>query len=149
MTSFIIALATLILGYFFYGRVVERFFGADDSKPTPAMKMQDGVDYTPMPTWKVFTIQFLNIAGLGPIFETILGAMYLAKVKKPLWMLSLPAAFMTTVTFTYLLVAPVKNGGFFLSTDIGYLIGLAGGIFSLILFINKSRKHSKGNRLHE
>jgi carbon starvation protein CstA len=71
------------------------------------------------------------------------GAMYLAKVKKSHWMMSLPAAFMTTVTFTYLLVAPVKNGGFFINPNTGYLIGLAGGILSMILFILKAKK--RGN----
>jgi carbon starvation protein CstA len=70
------------------------------------------------------------------------GAMYLTKVKKPHWLLSLPAAFMTSVTFTYLLVAPVKNGGFFLDTKAGYLIGLAGGILSLIFFIYKTKQSS-------
>lgn len=76
MWTFIGAIAALVLGFIFYGKFIERFFGADDNKPTPAVKLADGVDYTPMPTWKVFTIQFLNIAGLGPIFGAILGAMY-------------------------------------------------------------------------
>jgi len=55
---------------------MERFFGVDPQNPTPACTMNDGVDYTPMPTWKVFVIQFLNIAGLGPIFGAIMGAAY-------------------------------------------------------------------------
>lgn len=76
MWTFIGAIVALILGFVFYGRFIERFFGADDSRPTPAIKHNDGVDFSPMPTWKVFTIQFLNIAGLGPIFGAILGAMY-------------------------------------------------------------------------
>jgi len=71
------------------------------------------------------------------------GAMYLAKVKKPHWLLSLPAAFMTMVTFTYLLVAPVKNGGFSIDTSIGYWIGLAGGVLSLIIFIVKAGKQNR------
>ncbi|MCU4155584.1 carbon starvation protein A [Carboxylicivirga sp. A043] len=76
MWTFLGAILALILGFVFYGRFMERFFGADDSNPTPAIKQDDGVDFSPMPTWKVFTIQFLNIAGLGPIFGAILGAMY-------------------------------------------------------------------------
>ncbi len=76
MWTFIGSIVALLLGFILYGKFVERFFGADDSQPTPAVSKADGVDYTPMPTWKVFTIQFLNIAGLGPIFGAILGAMY-------------------------------------------------------------------------
>jgi carbon starvation protein CstA len=76
MLTFLSALFALILGYIFYGKFIERFFGANDSLPTPAIRLKDGVDYIPMPSWKVFTIQFLNIAGLGPIFGAILGAMY-------------------------------------------------------------------------
>jgi carbon starvation protein CstA len=76
MWTFLGSILALILGFVFYGQFMERFFGADDSNPTPAIKQADGVDFSPMPTWKVFTIQFLNIAGLGPIFGAILGAMY-------------------------------------------------------------------------
>ncbi|MCT4591564.1 MAG: carbon starvation protein A [Carboxylicivirga sp.] len=76
MLTFIGAIVALILGFIVYGKFIERFFGADDSRPTPAIEKADGVDFSPMPTWKVFTIQFLNIAGLGPIFGAILGALY-------------------------------------------------------------------------
>jgi carbon starvation protein CstA len=76
MTTFLIALAVLIGGYFIYGLIVEKIFGVDGSRPTPAMTMTDGIDYVPMPTWKVFLIQFLNIAGLGPIFGAIMGIMF-------------------------------------------------------------------------
>ena len=76
MTSFIIALAALILGYFLYGGLVERVFRTDPSRPTPATTMADGIDYVEMPTWKVYLIQFLNIAGVGPIFGAIMGIMY-------------------------------------------------------------------------
>lgn len=76
MISFIIALAILIGGYFTYGKFVSRVFGADPARTTPVHTMADGVDYVPMPTWKIFLIQFLNIAGLGPIFGAIMGVMY-------------------------------------------------------------------------
>ena len=66
----------LIVGYFTYGKFVERIFGIDPKRVTPAFTKQDGVDYIPMPTWKIFMIQFLNIAGLGPIFGAILGAKF-------------------------------------------------------------------------
>ncbi|MDR1746788.1 MAG: carbon starvation protein A [Tannerella sp.] len=76
MWSFIIALAVLVGGYLVYGAWMERIFGVDVNRPTPAYSMQDGVDYVPLPWWRVFLIQFLNIAGLGPIFGAIMGVMY-------------------------------------------------------------------------
>lgn len=76
MYSFIICIAALVLGYLFYGKFVERIFGPDPSRKTPAYECQDGVDFIPMPTWKVFMIQFLNIAGTGPIFGAIMGAKF-------------------------------------------------------------------------
>lgn len=76
MISFIISLAVLICGYFTYGYFVEKLFGVEPKKDTPAIRLRDNVDYIPMPTWKVFLIQFLNIAGLGPIFGAIMGIMF-------------------------------------------------------------------------
>lgn len=76
MYSFFIALAILIGGYFIYGTFVERVLDIDETRKTPAYRLSDGVDYIPLPTWKVFLIQFLNIAGLGPIFGAIMGIMY-------------------------------------------------------------------------
>lgn len=76
MISFVIALAVLIGGYFIYGKYVSKVFGEDYSQKTPVHTMADGVDYVAMPSWKIFLIQFLNIAGLGPIFGAIMGVMY-------------------------------------------------------------------------
>lgn len=76
MPSFLIALAVLVGGYFIYGIVVEKIIGINPSRTTPAYTMRDGIDYVPLPTWKVFLIQFLNIAGLGPIFGAIMGVMF-------------------------------------------------------------------------
>lgn len=76
MTSFLISIAILIGGYFLYGCVAEKIFGTDSNRPTPAVTMADGVDFVPMPAWRVFLIQFLNIAGLGPIFGAIMGIMF-------------------------------------------------------------------------
>lgn len=76
MNTFVGALILLVLGYIVYGAIVEKVFGADASRKTPCYTMQDGVDYIPMPTWKVYLIQFLNIAGTGPIFGAILGILY-------------------------------------------------------------------------
>lgn len=76
MVSFLIALAVLIGGYFIYGTLVDRVMATDSRRPMPALTMADGVDYTPMPVWRVFLIQFLNIADLGPIFGAIMGVMF-------------------------------------------------------------------------
>lgn len=76
MITFICCLIALIAGYFIYGKFIERIFGIDAGKETPAYTLRDGVDYIPMPSWKVFMIQFLNIAGLGPIFGAIMGAKF-------------------------------------------------------------------------
>jgi carbon starvation protein CstA len=75
MISLIMAFALLIQGYFLYGRVVERVFAPDDRK-TPAYAREDGVDFIPMPTWKAFLVQLLNIAGTGPIFGALMGACF-------------------------------------------------------------------------
>ena len=75
MISFLICLALLIGGYFLYGKVVENTFGPDD-RETPAVKINDGVDYVVLPQWKLFMIQLLNIAGLGPIFGAMQGALW-------------------------------------------------------------------------
>ena len=76
MITFVCCLIALIVGYFIYGKFIERIFGIDAKRQAPAYTHQDGVDYIPMPTWKVFMIQFLNIAGLGPIFGAIMGAKF-------------------------------------------------------------------------
>lgn len=75
MITFLISLAALVLGYLVYGRFVERIFVPDD-RVTPAVAQADGLDYVAMPYWKVFMIQFLNIAGTGPIFGAIMGAKF-------------------------------------------------------------------------
>lgn len=76
MISFFVALALLVAGYFIYGKFVEKTFAPDPKRTTPAVAHPDGVDFIRLPAWKMFMIQFLDIAGLGPIFGTILGAMY-------------------------------------------------------------------------
>ena len=76
MVTFVISLILLVLGYFLYGKLVERVFGVDTNRPTPAIQHPDGVDYVEMPWWRIFLIQFLNIAGLGPIFGAIMGVMF-------------------------------------------------------------------------
>lgn len=74
MVTFFLSIAALILGYVFYGRFVEKVFGVDESRQTCAVAMEDGVDYIPLDWKRSFLIQFLNIAGLGPIFGAVAGA---------------------------------------------------------------------------
>ena len=76
MITFIISIILLVAGYFLYGRLIERIFGIDPKRATCATTKQDGVDYIPMKPWKIFLIQFLNIAGVGPIFGAIMGAQF-------------------------------------------------------------------------
>ena len=76
MISFIVSIIALVVGYMIYGKVVERIFGPDESKQTPAKRLSDGVDYIEMDWKKTFLIQFLNIAGTGPIFGAVAGAMW-------------------------------------------------------------------------
>ena len=75
MITFICAIVLLLVGYWLYGRLAETVFRPDD-RPTPAMEHPDGVDYVPMKTWRVFLIQLLNIAGTGPIFGPLMGAVF-------------------------------------------------------------------------
>lgn len=75
MVSFLLCLAILVIGYFTYGKVVDNTFGPDD-RETPAVRINDGIDYVVMPQWKLFLVQLLNIAGLGPIFGAMQGALW-------------------------------------------------------------------------
>ena len=76
MITFILSVAALIAGYFMYGTLVEKVFKKREDRPTPAVRMADGVDYVAMPAWKTLLIQLLNIAGTGPIFGAIAGALF-------------------------------------------------------------------------
>ncbi len=76
MITFSVALIVLLLGYFAYGLIVEKVFRPDDTRKAPCYSRADGVDYIPLPGWKVYLIQFLNIAGTGPIFGAIMGILF-------------------------------------------------------------------------
>lgn len=76
MITFFLAVALLLLGYFFYSKLIERIIGVDPKRETPAVTMADGVDYVPMKPWRIYLIQFLNIAGVGPICGAIMGAQF-------------------------------------------------------------------------
>lgn len=76
MISFSVSMVLLLAGYWVYGRYVEKVFGIEPGRLTPAVARPDGVDYIPLSGWRLFLIQFLNIAGLGPIFGAIMGAKF-------------------------------------------------------------------------
>ncbi|MDD3049463.1 MAG: carbon starvation CstA family protein, partial [Bacilli bacterium] len=76
MYTFLVGLLILLLGFLFYSKYVGKQFGVDGGIKTPAYTKADGVDYVAMPTWKLILIQFLNIAGLGPIFGAVQGALF-------------------------------------------------------------------------
>jgi len=76
MVTFTGSIILLVIGYCLYGKFVDKIFGSDRLRVTPAYTKQDGVDYVPMKGWRIFMIQFLNIAGLGPIFGAIMGAKF-------------------------------------------------------------------------
>ena len=69
MITFIVCIGLLVAGYFLYGKFIDRYFGMNPERATPACTMEDGVDYIPMPAWRIFMIQFLNIAGLLDEFD--------------------------------------------------------------------------------
>ncbi len=135
MVTFSICLGFLIIMYFIYGRFIEKLFGPDD-RETPAFKQNDGIDYIPMPTWKIFMIQFLNIAGLGPIFGAILGAKF--GMSSFLW-ITLGSVF-AGATHDYLAgMLSMRHGGESLPETIGRYLGLPAKqimrVFSLLLMI--------------
>ncbi|NRA85594.1 MAG: carbon starvation protein A, partial [Gammaproteobacteria bacterium] len=76
MLWFLFCVGLLLAGYFIYGAIVEKIFGINEQRTTPAYTQEDGVDFVPMSTPKVYLVQLLNIAGVGPIFGPIMGALY-------------------------------------------------------------------------
>ena len=135
MITFTLALLLLIGGYFIYGKYVDRIFGPDN-RQTPAVTMADGVDYIPLPTWKIFMIQFLNIAGLGPIFGAIMGAQF--GTASYLWIV-LGTIFAGAVHDFFSGALSIRNGGESLPEMVGRYLGLTTKkvmtIFTMILMI--------------
>lgn len=121
MITFTLCLLALLLGYILYGKFVEHVFGPDDRK-TPALTKADGVDYIPLPTWKIFMIQFLNIAGLGPIFGAIMGAKF--GTASYLWIV-LGSIFAGAVHDYLAGMLSLRNGGESLPEIIGRYLGLS------------------------
>jgi carbon starvation protein CstA len=120
MITLALSVTLLVLGYLVYGRVAERFFGMDPLRTTPAFEKNDGIDYIPMKGWRVFMIQFLNIAGLGPIFGAILGAMYGPVVY--IWIV-LGCIFMGATHDYFGGMLSVRNGGASLPELVGNYLG--------------------------
>ena len=135
MITFTVALLLLVAGYFIYGAYVNRVFGPDD-RPTPALTKTDGVDFIPLPTWKIFMIQFLNIAGLGPIFGAIMGAQF--GTASYLWIV-LGTIFAGAVHDFFSGTLSMRNGGESLPEIIGRYLGTTtkkvACVFTLILMI--------------
>jgi len=121
MVTLLISLVVLIAGYLFYSKYIERVFGADENRPTPAVTMTDGVDYMPMPWWRVFLIQFLNIAGLGPIFGAVAGAMWGPVAY--LWII-LGSVFAGAVHDYFSGMLSIKHKGLSITEIVGIYLGL-------------------------
>lgn len=120
MVSFIVCLAALIVGYFTYGKFVERIVSPDPNRKTPAVNHPDGIDNVPLPGWRIFLIQFLNIAGVGPIFGAILGAKY--GVSSYLWIV-LGSIFAGAVHDYTIGMLSVRNDGASLPEIVGKFLG--------------------------
>ena len=130
MITFIVCLALLIAAYFLYGGLLSRIAKLDKSADVPSKSMYDGVDYMPLPRWRIFLIQLLNIAGTGPIFGAILGACYGPVAF--LW-ITLGGIFMGAMHDFFAGVISVRHGGKSLPETIGIYLG--GGMRRLALVI--------------
>ena len=120
MITLIIGFIVLIGGYFIYSKYIEKVFGVDSSRTTPAISMADGVDYIAMPWWRVFLIQFLNIAGLGPIFGAVAGAMWGPVAY--LWII-LGAVFAGAVHDYFSGMLSIKHNGLSITEIVGIYMG--------------------------
>ena len=120
MITFLICLTALVVAYFTYGKYLDKVCEIDEKNPTPATTMYDGVDYIPLPKWKTFLIQLLNIAGLGPIFGALLGAAYGPVAF--LW-ITLGGIFMGAMHDYIAGVISLKNNGLSLPEIIGKYLG--------------------------
>lgn len=120
MISFTLCLIALVLGYFIYGRFVEKIFAPQSKRKTPGIRKFDGVDYLILPSWKVFMIQFLNIAGTGPIFGAIMGMWF--GVSSYLWIVL--GCIFAGATHDYLSgMISMRKGGISLPDMVGQYLG--------------------------
>ena len=130
MVTFIISLVALIAAYFLYGGLMARIAGVDPKADVPSKTMYDGVDYIPMPRWRIFLIQLLNIAGTGPIFGAILGACYGPVAF--LW-ITLGGIFIGAMHDYLSGVISLRNGGQSLPDIIGKYLGKGMHKFTLLV----------------
>lgn len=130
MVTFIVCLVALIAAYFLYGGVMARIAGIDPKADVPSQTMYDGVDYIPMPRWRIFLIQLLNIAGTGPIFGAILGACYGPVAF--LW-ITLGGIFIGAMHDYLSGVISLRNGGQSLPDIIGKYLGKGMHRFTLLV----------------
>ena len=135
MITFTVCLLLLIAGYFVYGKIVERIIRPTD-EPTPAVLHPDGVDYIPMPRWKMVMIQFLNIAGLGPIFGAIMGAQF--GTSSYIWIVV--GSIVAGATHDYMSgMLSLRNNGESLPNTVGRYLGLTTKqvmrVFTIILLV--------------
>lgn len=131
MITFAACILLLIAGYFIYGKLVTRRLDVDPERQTPAYTQQDGIDFQPMSTWRVFVIQFLNIAGLGPIFGAILGAAYGPAAY--LWIV-IGCIFMGAVHDFFAGMMSIRNGGANLPEITGRYLGRGvKGLMSVVM----------------
>ncbi|MBQ5644570.1 MAG: carbon starvation protein A, partial [Bacteroidaceae bacterium] len=132
MITFLICLTALIASYFTYGKYLEKKCDINPSNPVPSKTMYDGVDYIPMPRWKVFLIQLLNIAGLGPIFGALLGAAYGPVAF--LW-ITLGGIFMGAMHDFVAGVISLKNNGQSLPEIVGKYLGNGTKVFMRVFSV--------------
>lgn len=136
MITFTVALLLLVGGYFIYGRFIERVFAPDSNRKTPALTKTDGIDFIPLPNWKIFMIQFLNIAGVGPIFGAIMGAKF--GTASYLWIV-FGTIFAGAVHDYMSGMLSLRNGGESLPEIIGRYLGMTTKkvmcIFSVVLMV--------------
>lgn len=136
MAWFLLCVAALIGGYFIYGSFIEKVFGVNANRQTPAYTKQDGVDYVPMSNSKVYLVQLLNIAGVGPIFGPIMGALYGPAAM--LWIV-LGCIFAGAVHDYFSGMLSIRNGGASVPTLTGRYLGNGAkhfmNIFAIVLLL--------------
>ena len=130
MITFLICLVALVAAYFLYGKFLGRVVTLDDNNAMPSKTHYDGVDYMPLPRWRIFLIQLLNIAGTGPIFGAILGACYGPVAF--LW-ITLGGIFMGAMHDFMAGVISMRNGGKSLPETIGKYLGGRMRKFTLVV----------------
>ena len=144
MISLLISLVVLVVGFFLYGKLTEKVFAPDD-RQTPTIAINDGVDCVPMKTWKSFLIQLLNIAGTGPIFGALMGAVFGPIVF--LWIVF--GSILGGAVHDYMSgMISSRHGGTSIAELSGTYLGKAAKwimrIFSVVLLIRAQKKYNGG-----